>query len=264
MVRFPATSNKIAELEAIIPRKTGLHLLQRQAVSVGGLDMGSTDFDAARHLPHMIDPLAVMAEVTGTPQVRIQKPANPLLINIVADLRNAGDDPRIRSMKDRAIQSVLEGLTSAVPNLDPSFVYRVEGDHANPEQVARDNEGILQICSDGLCFVISDFKLFKNKGEFSPRADVLALKVNHPLERKAPSGVGSISLGGLVEIDTDDPRQVDQANQMLGDYHASIIDGLLNCGVKTVGSGLVMPNLTDMIDAQKTDEVLAKMVSSLS
>lgn len=258
MVRFPESRNQIEDLSANLPRHTGLHQLQQQAVSVGGLDIGSMDFDPMRHLAHQIDPLSVMQDISGMDQVRIQLPSNPLLVTIVGDYRFGSDAKEIKKMKTEATDSIINGLVEIIPSLDPTDTYKLEGIGTEES----DERELLELCGEGLCIVISDFKKLSFKKSFSDRADVLALKLNHPAEMGVVPNRGTISLGGLYELDTNNPAQVKAANALLEKRHHERMTRLHNAGARA-GSALIRPESVDIIDCKAVDKSIATMLKSI-
>lgn len=258
MVYFPQSRNEIEDLSAHLAKHAGLHRLQQQAVSVGGLDVGSMDFNPSRHSPHLIDPLAVTQDVFDTPQVRLQLPSNPMIVSLVGDYRFGSDLEPIRNMKTDAVDSILKGLVDATPSLDRIDVKKITEEQDDNKVAAE----LLELCSVGLCIVVSDFRKFALERPFSDRADVLALKVNHPAERAIMANVGTISLGGIAEINTNNPAQVQVANAKLEKRHFERMQALQRAGAKA-GAVLVAPNLPLRIDPQTTDAVIASLVRQI-
>lgn len=258
MVRFPESRNQIEQLSANIPRQAGLHQLQQQAVSVGGLDIGSMDFDPMRHMAHQIDPLSVMQDISGVEQVRIQLPSNPLLVTVVGDYRFGKDADEVREMKAASIDAIIKGIVEIVPSLDPADTYKMQGEGAEE----KDEQDLLELCSQGLCIVVGDFKKISAKKPFSDRADVLALKVNHPSELHIQPKRGTISLGGYYELNTNDSRQVQAANVLLEKTHMERIMRLQTAGA-IVGATLLRPDTKDLIDVKDVDTTLARMLRQI-
>jgi hypothetical protein len=235
-----------------------MHRFPQQSVSVGGLDIGSMDFDPARHMPHQIDVLSPMQDVYDSPQVRVQLPHNPMLVTLVGDYRFKGDSPEIARMKSGAVDAVVQGLVDVLPNLDIQDTYRLE-DEVN---LQKDEEELLDLCNAGLCFVIGDFRKLRLDAPFSQRADVIALKVNHPAERAIMPNVGNISVGGMLEINTNKPRQVRAANALLEQRHMERMSKLQAAGA-LAGAVILAPKAADLIDTGATDAVIASLVRQI-
>ena len=260
MVRFASTSNQIEQLGANIQNRFGRHARLQPTVSVGGIDVGSLDYNPRRHKPSQIDPFSLMAQITGEAQVRVQIPMNPLLISFVGDYRFHGDRPEVARMKTKAIDTILRSLEDTVPNLDPQDTRKLRG---GPETDARTEEELLRFCSDGLCVIVGDFRRFKLDKAFSNRANVIALKVNHGIERSVMSNVGQVSLGRGVSVNTNKPEALQRVNDSLAEQHDTIMARLEAAGA-IAGSVILAPRAEGHLLMPDTDLVMAGAIQSIS
>jgi hypothetical protein len=88
---------------------------------------------------------------------------------------------------------------------------------------------------------------------------VIAIKLNHPLEREIPANVGRISLGGAHELDTRNPQQLIAYNGLLQRRHETTVSGLEAAGA-TVTSVVFDPSFESGYDISGADERLAAAV----
>src|SRR5690606_16110980 len=128
-------------------------------------------------------------------------------------------DSRIAASKLTATDTVANGIVEAMPALD--FLEKVT--IVDNDDNTRDEADVYEAVAEGLSFIVSDFQRFELAEKFSNRADVVALKVNHPMELEVPANVGHLILGGLVEINTNNARELAAYNAELADYHADIV-----------------------------------------
>ena len=259
-IELVSTASAIEDYFAHVPRQVGQHLLERQIVGPIGLDTGTEDFDPARHDPIMIDTLSPFQEVTGQAQVRQVLPYNPAIINLIADYRSNGSEILERTRK-RAIDVIIGSLMTSLPSMDRINAVGIDKSPGqSQEEVDRE---IIDESSHGLTIVAGSFEDFTGKASFENPDETIALKVNHPLEREFPAGVGKLAIGGGVEVDTCDQSQLDYVNGRLQQRHERVVQKMLNAGVSLVVPIITAPKHPSGLNATEIDEKIAGAVSHL-
>lgn len=255
------TEQALQELYAHTYRNPGMHTYPEQRVAADGLDLGSQDFDAERHEAHLIDPLSAMEEVFETPQVRLVLPNKPIIATIIMDKRVQDVNQRIADSKLRAIQEIGSLIYDSTAPLDFVFNKAVLETGSSDEE---DQKDVIDETNQGLGIIVSDFSRFDfKKGEFGNRSDVLAVKVNHPIELEVPANVGRLVLGGIWEINTDNADELADYNQALAERHAAIMENIRNAGATCV-QVVVDANVDHRFDRLTTDKILATAISNFS
>lgn len=254
------TEQVLRDLYAHTDSNYGVHTFPEQRVSAAGIDLGSLDYDPERHEAHMIDPLSAMQDVFDVPQVHVQLPFRPIVASVITDRRIEDVNPRIAESKLLAIDSIGGALVKVMPPLD--FVKVAEIDFGSTDEA--DERDAVRLANEGLGIIVSDFSRF-NLGPktFSGRSDVLAVKVNHPIELEVPAGVGRLVLGGVLEINTDNPNELEAYNHDLSNYHASINERIRQSGAVCV-QVVTDASVGHRFDSVLADTELASAISSFS
>lgn len=268
MAELPQTYAVLAEMSA--NRHFGLgqhaeHVIRSTAI---GRQLGHTAFDALLHTPDQIDPFSLMGMALEQDMVPMYEPARPLLMNIVTDMSAQREHPSVTLAKRRVSHDISAAIDDTLEATDQAFLYLV-GDNI-PERgmpyheiisVPQGDkealgEKVSQIALDGLTFVVSDFNRLKLP-EHTHFDELVAVKVNHVLERKIPEGFNRvISLGGLGEIDATSKRKVTKANAYLEEMHQKTVSELKSHGVH-VASVIVSPKQAQIYDVSPADAGIA-------
>lgn len=266
MARLQRTHAALASLEANAGHAYGEHVRRNVQAGFDGVYIGEAEFDPTRHDPSDIDAFA-MGEALDKPHVSQVFPSRPLHINIVADRTGRSEDPRVTAVKGAAAASLVGSLDESLPGVtDQSFIY-IAGHGNLPDaetlRVSNRNElpgQVSDLALDGLTLVVSDFQGMR----FEPGSldGVVAVKLNHPLERAIPAGVGRISLGGEYELDTRDGTQLGAYNQLLQAQHDRTVSGLESAGA-TVASVIADPRYEQGYDIGAADEEIASAIGEI-
>lgn len=266
MARLQQTYEALASLEANAGHTFGEHVRRRVQAGTDGVYIGEAEFDPARHDPAEIDPMA-MGSALDRPHVSQVFPNRPLHVSIIADRTARAEDPKVASAKANAMAGLVNALDESLPGVtDQSFIYAAGGSLPNAEALhVRDRSELPGQVSDlalsGLTIVVSDFQGMS----FQPRSleGVVAVKLNHPLERKIPADVGRVSLGGEYELDTRDHMQVRAYNALLQRHHDDTVDGLESAGA-VVASVIADPRRDQGFNAARADEYIADAIGEIS
>ncbi|HEX5456519.1 MAG TPA: hypothetical protein VFW77_04095 [Candidatus Saccharimonadales bacterium] len=267
MARLQRTHDALASLEANAGHAYGEHVRRSVQTGYDGVYIGEAEFDPTRHEPSDIDPFA-MGEALDRPHVSQVFPSRPLHINIVADRTGRAEDPRVTAIKDAAVVGLVGSIDESLPGVtDQSFIYLAgRGDIANAETLRASSRNelpgqISDLALDGLTIVISDFHGMRF--DRSSLDGVVAVKLNHPLERAIPAGVGRISLGGEYELDTRDGAQLGEYNRLLQAHHDSAVAGLESAGA-VVASVISDPRYEQGYDIAAADGGIAAAIGEMS
>jgi hypothetical protein len=120
---------------------------------------------------------------------------------------------------------------------------------------------VSDLALDGLTIVVSDFQGMRF--ERGGLEGIVAVKLNHPLERAIPADVGRVSLGGEYELDTRDDVQLGAYNQLLQDHHDRTVAGLESAGA-AVASVIADPRLEQGYDLGVADGEIAAAIRVMS
>ena len=272
MALFPETTSALSELAANAQYGYGDHTEQVIRTGVAGLPLGDTQFDPTRHQLSDVNHLAPLSAATGDMYVREVLPRRPISVNVVLDVRTGREHPVITNQKQRAQQMIAHGLVEALPGITDHAATYVLSDGTTRNQIDFDGENVPvhddedagrkveDIALSGLTFVVSDFKQLRLQ-----RIDgqMIAIKANHPLERSIPRNIGFVSLGGAVELDTHDRRQLERVNTALWHRHLDIIDDIKKTGAKAV-SVKAEPKSEHGFYVQHTDHRIAAVVHEMN
>lgn len=265
MAYFPRVSHELERQAGQIRKMPGLHEHPQIAVAPVGLQVGSTDFDPARHSWAAIDALSPMETVTGEQQVRVVKPINPALLTIIGDYRTGDNHPVINDSKRRAVEAIVAGLVKSKPVFDKVSVEEFERG-ANETDADVDEELADEIARPGLKILVGDGgQIARENTPFTRIGDALYVRVKHPLELSVPRNVGYVTLGGNVEVNTNDDEQTDYADELLTGRHENDNNRLRALGLHTVLTTLRPLNgfNDEIIDTQHVDQVIAGGIAQL-
>ena len=286
---FIETESAISEVMASLPMGMGGHIEQRIVSGAHGMAVGEVPFDPTRHNPGDIKPFSIMSEVLGEPFVDQVLPMRPLEVQIVSDYGNTSDIGDIAVSKMLAIHSVSDGLETTMGIGDKLFEYAV-GLSETPDFLAsvdrpsqysaplRPNEVILEgrevdaeyraqtvgmLCLNGLTIVLSDFHSLPLDQIDTDFSKTLAVKINHPFERRIPANVGVIGVGSDIEVNTNSSRQLKKTNEMLEARHREVVSKLQNSGIHVV-SLVTKPSDPSGIDLRIADNAIANGLKALT
>jgi hypothetical protein len=268
MVELQQTGEALASMPANNQLMAGVHMSGNLKAGVPGLSMGRIDFDPMKHSANDID-LGAPPSPTGDYQVMQVRPVHPLHINLVSTHMRAAEDPRITATKLEAQTQIKNALTWALPGVtDRAYQYSI-GDNILGETSRQDqligiaeqdeaaaSQQVADIARWGLTFVIGDLHRLQLPAD--QRFDhMVAIKVNHRTEREIPEGIGFFSLGGLVEVNTNKPKQLAKANDKLEAQHREIVERLEDRGVQVV-SVIADPSIPEHFNAPVVDKDIAQ------
>ncbi len=273
MARLPETSNAFAEVVANTSFGIGDHQTQVIEVGANGLQLGYEPFDPRRHQPHQIDPLAPFADTFGEQHVKLVRPERALTINVVNDLLPVDENPVVTEVRRDLAADIGESLSQALPGImDYVYQYAIVQDRPkeknldveviNVANAGEAAQAIKSISVDGPTFVISGFhnlRLAVGHGQ----NELVAVKVNHPWDRRIPHGVGRISLQGLAEVNTRKPKEIEAVNTALSDRHEKIV-GQLEASGAVVASVIARPQSEHGYDIDEADQQIAKAIRKVS
>ncbi len=272
---FSRTEAAISEVAANLKVGMGGHIEERVRSGVPGLAVGEVPFNPVIHDPEAIKPFSFMEEVVGGPHVDQVLPKRPTEVTLINDYGNRTDIDAISSSKRRAALAIAVGLESALGVGDKLYRYAtgvdglVPADIGDIELESLENseeyraQSVAMRCMGGLALVLSDFHKLPLHEVQADYSSTLAIKLNHPLERRIPANVGVIGLGGDLEIDTDKPKNLAKANEMLDARHNLVVDRLQSAGM-TVVSLVSLPSSEAGIDLNIADDVIAQGVNTLT
>lgn len=275
MAHLSATETALAEWSANVLPEYGTHTGPETGVAVPGLMIGEIEYDPIKHLPTSINPFSMLEAATGVLQVQEVLPDHPLRVGIVYDASDPAEDPRITCAKTRLKEELRESISQSIPGYsDHLSQFAIVSDAAgrpydgvtyiqadrDPSVTAR---SVAAVCLRGLTFIISDFSRLKfgATGAETPVAAV-AIKVNHPFDLALPAGVGTLSMGGVEEVNTNKRRELAQKNSELRASQARIAQELGANGL-TLAQVIYQPRLVSGIDFIATDDAIAQAVTQL-
>lgn len=258
MTHFPKTQEALSEFYANSPYGVGEHTRPQPKAGTMGQILGHKPFDPAVHNLEDIDPLAVVDdESMGPHYVQEVLPDKPFYMSVVSDRTS-------RFGADALLLPKVEAIDAIAMGMDSSLVGATDYAHIK-ETKGNSREVFAQDLSDSarqqLTFGVSDFHgMHFDKTELE---GVVAIKVNHLLERGIPQNVGFISLGGAVELNTGDKKQLDKFNAKLEEHHLEIVDGLEQAGAEVV-SVIVDSRMQDGFDVEGVDSAIAEALDQFN
>lgn len=270
MALLHETSDALGDFAANTQYGFGSHYERNIRTGVAGLPLGDTEFDPTRHQLSDINHLSPMTDLTGEFYVSEVIPQRPLTVNVILDGRGGNEHHVIAAQKRRAQQGISTGLVEAVPGITDHAAAYVLSDENTRNYTNFDGEYlpvrseeeagriVEDIALSGLTFVVSDFKKLRLQ-----RIDgqMIAIKANHPLERAIPQNIGFVSLGGAIELDTHNLRQLNRVNSALEQRHDAIIDGIQAAGAKAI-SVQAVPKSEHGFFVMNTDRRIAEAVEA--
>lgn len=276
---YPETSAALRELGATTTYGIGVHTHPTIAVGVPGLTLGDVQFNPAKHDFLDVNHFSLMGEATGDLHVTEVLPNRPLNLNIVTDLGSIWDARVVTRRKAQAARDIGEGILAAMPSLtDRATTYTVGDSPRNPARSgetrlvsldeARESgraESVAALAPEGPLVVFSDFihlPLEEHVTEDVAR-NVLAVKINHPFERKIPANIGVLALNAGYDLDTSKKRQLARANARLDDRHAGVMARLENAGI-TVVDIILDPKQPGGFDQHYADVRVAEGLKALA
>lgn len=265
------TQRVFANLPANNPRWQGDHLQHQSKASMDGIFLGTLPFDPFVHDAHDIDPLAAMGFALGEDHVRQVFPHRSLITNVVIDSTGRLDAPAVTESKARLARGLSDCLDETKGSMDLNFSYRL----VSPESELNDGSAenipvnerefartIGEFARNSLTFVISDFN--RMRFDRSPDTDfgnVVAIKVNNPLERQIPANIGPVPLGGLQYVDTNKRRKLEPVNRDLQAQHERIVRDLCSTGA-SVASIIFNHRMPEGFDVDAADAQIAAAIRS--
>ena len=273
-MQLPETQAAFSELAANSELTQGVHTHSRARTGSNGLPLGDIPFDASRHAPWEINPLSLMADVMGAPHVSQVLPSREVSLNVLTDFGRTGDSLAVANLKHGLNGDITSAIEDALPSItDRLFKYSFgnapvdirNGDYdtlpdANDEERA---DSAVRLCINGLTLIISDFKHLPLRKVTDTSLEGIAIKVNHPLELAIKPGLGIISLGGLVEVNTNKPEELDKVNTMLAERRQAILDSLGQSGLQVV-EVVYSSSQPGNYDVAAADAAIAKAIRSYS
>jgi len=265
-MQLPKTREALADLAANSKYGMGGHLEEDPRAGMYGLQIGEVDYDPLLHEPEDIINDSAYAEASGIEQVAYMLPARPLHFNVVADLGSVAGSLPVRTAKEETIMTLSRELrANPGDSFDSISMYVLGGtrkvrQELRAEKVKSDRQ-LLEICSSGLTFVLSDFSrlmaVFHNRNI----AGTVGLKVDHLLEVSVPR-MGELVVGKGKELDTANEGDRAAFNARLERHHAGILDDLERSEISAVQ--IVTPtDLQGNFNVQTTDVAIANAIKSL-
>lgn len=272
MPTLPETSNMLSEWPANEAYALGDHTEFSVRTGAAGLPLGDSEFDPSRHQLSDINHLAPMTAATGDFYVREVQPFRPLLINVIHDARSQGEHPAIYAQKHTGMDYLATAIADAAPGIADSVRHYHISNGNDVSSAAKHAQEIIaptdeqaqaeieDIALRGLTFILSDFRSLKLP---NATGEVLAIKMNHPLERSLPANVGFVSLGGAFEVNTNNARQLGEVNRRLTTIHEGIMSSLQESQVEAVDI-VVTPKTAEYIDSKKADIAISDKLKHLA
>jgi hypothetical protein len=274
MPHFQATSEAIAEWQANVPYGIGDHLERNISTSIGNVVLGEVQFDPHIHDPSDIDHMSMMGIATGELYVPEVLPQKPLNMNVIIDATTREDHPSLIKVKRDIAHQIYSAIDDATIGMsDRVFATELTSrpqKSSNPDfeiVVARNNKALQKFLGmtaiNQLAIVISDFKNFDRRhSSEAGKSPMVAVKVNHPAERRIPYDVGILSLGGYEEINTNKHRRVDAKNAELEAQHREIVEELEAIGAE-VAEVITKPFSATGYEVAEVDAAIATAISNL-
>lgn len=274
MAILPETSRELGSLQANRRFLTGQHYGVMPQAGVPGLDIGTVDYDPVTHTPEQVNHF-LPEGLSGQPQVSMRLPHRPLHFNIISQHTATTEYPLVTKAKESLQVALAEALAEASPEMtdrpanylvgDAEFLPRIRGWEVSAAQLGNHQHAaqeVSRLAESGLTFVIGDLEHLPlpDQRRFS---ELIAIKVNHPLERWLRQGLGWVSLGGSLEVDTSNTAQVEQVNNLLAGHHQQIVTDLEARGVQVV-EVVVSPTHPDGFNATEVDSQIAAKISQVA
>lgn len=255
MSEFRETSRALADLQASVNFGIGQHIDPNIATR-GNIILGDVDFDPTKHNPLDINPLSPIGIATDSMQVRQAFPHRALHIPLAVDATHRKEVDVLTIDKARASNFIAQELDQALHGVGDSMAVN-QADGEDRDVLPR----ILEDDRSSLFIGISDFYGI----DFGDNHldGLVAIKVNHLLEREIPANVGFISLGGAVELNTNSKKDLANFNGKLEVSHQETVERLEDLGASVV-SVVVDPRLENGFDVPQVDADIASALQEMS
>lgn len=275
---FPETSAALRELGATTTYGLGAHLHPAVSVGVPGLTLGDIQFNPAKHDFLDVNHFSLLGEATGELHVTEVLPDRPLNVNVVTDLGSIWDARVITRRKQEAARAIAAGIATALPSLtDRTTMYAVGQSPTHPAHSSETKlvsldvveggraESVASLAPEGPLIVLSDFIHMPLEEHVSGDVsrNVLAVKVNHPFERRIPANIGVLALNRGYDLDTSNKRKLARANSRLDDRHLGVMARLQDAGISVVDV-ILDPKLPEGFDQGYVDNRLAEGIKMLT
>lgn len=272
MVALPETAHALDSLAANGHFGVGEHRAHMIQAGVPGLQLGYEAFDPRRHQTHQIDVLAPFTDFLGEEQVQLVRPERPLLINVITDYSSVNQHPVLSETKSRLAEDLGDSIAEALPGMNDRVRFFAVGDGVprdlgnEVEIIEIDDTEVLTkeidaIAMDGLTFVVGSFNRLK-LAESRRGGEVVAVKVNHPLDRRIPANIGIVGIQGLGEVNTRKSKSLGLINDRLELRHQGIVRELEDNGVVVASVVAALQNPSEY-DIQAADAEIASAIASL-
>lgn len=264
MSQLPETSHALRQCQGDLFYRGGMHDSPNLRTGVPGLPIGDTEFNPSRDLPTDINFASAMGEALGSLRVNTVIPYRALTMNFVIDATKRAEIPQITNAKQAIADDVSFAFRGAVRDpLDVIRNYRI-GYAAGQGELAIDPEHQPEaeiMALRGLTLVISDFR----KLRFSPNSldSTIAIIAKHPLERCIPADVGRLSIGGLIEVNTNKKRELLAVNDRLEIAHQETLAQLTSAGAQIVDVA-IDPSKQHSYDIDNLDLGLANAIRQIA
>lgn len=259
MAQFPRIQEALAGMDPNSNFGAGEH--SRRSPSAGdiGQVLGFVSFDPNVHDTEHIDHLAFVDDGSAESEYFVQQvlPEKPFNMTNIQDVTsrygaNVLADPKAEVIAD-IVQALVKSLTGQT---DHAYLEIANGSNRQ-EFVDKTADSI----DHGLTFGVSDFHGL-DFGDVSLDG-LVAIKVNHLLEREIPANVGFISLGGYVELNTNDSRDLSRFNESLEEKHQETAERLEALGAFVI-SVVADPRVENGFDVARADTDIAKALKAMS
>lgn len=270
MAYFAETIRAVSSLPPNLRLTDGNHLERREVVGRNGDVVEDRPFIFGQDLIQDINPTSLIGEVLGMEHVRQVHPGRRLMTNIIVDKMDSRDDDRIQAKKEIIAVHIAATLFASMAQTSDSVKLMVRqgmnlGDispTATKLTWLEDDASVQEASSKGISFLINDFARFDTLDEANKPHPVIGVKVNHPLERNIPSGIGLLGLGNGYELDTSNPKELDEINQRLQVRHRSIVEAMKQTGIR-IANVIIEPQFDDGFNPVLADHHISTAVKSL-
>lgn len=266
-IHLPKTEDALYALSADMRDGFGDHI--NHALSAGdvSVQLGAEAFDPNYHDIADVDPSLQESQMMDSLYVPTGLASRPLVVNIVQDQMLRSENTLFGLQKKALSDQLTDALEYAAPSTDPvtgSIITDQVVERHDFRHVAKANsrpDGVKKIewlAVGGLAVVISDYQ--NMKFDSGSMQNVVAIKVNHLLERTFPAGLGPRKVGSGLVLNTDNPKDLYEYNARLQEKHEGIVDGLQQAGA------LVVPVVADLrikphtFNVAQTDLQIARAV----
>jgi hypothetical protein len=283
MLRLEKTSAALYYLMGDNTRQFGQHLRTDIVVGQPGINVGETMFDPTLYDSSAINPLAITPMLLGTdmPYADLRVPYAPVELNVVVEdnsgsrMKHEWIEPIVECK--RTIGTELVRLIEDAKQPADSVKLHVVGAPSDLSAYGRHDvtvietntseestRAVAEICRKGISFIISNFeRLPLDEMKDINFRNIVGIKVNHPLEIAYPANTGVWTLSGLKEVNTNNPKKLDEINEKLMAKHLDIVRRL---GSKSVRMAKVVydDSYRSGLNVAEIDRELSSAVLELS